>query len=520
MENFFLSLWAIVLDMAPYLLLGFMIAGLLYAFVPQTLIARHMARPGFRSVLNATLLGIPLPLCSCGVIPTTVGLRRAGVSRGACTSFLISTPQTGVDSILATYSVLGLPFAIVRPIAALVTGIFGGIATDKLMTPSDSPTGGGQRGEEGHCDAEESADGVVKVGCSCGCGCHDEDDCDDDCDCHDHDHSHAHNHAHNHDHICESATVPEASASGLSAFFRKLQTAFNYAFGELLEDVGKWLAVGLIIAAVITVAVPDNFFDALKDYPFVNMLIVLAIAIPMYVCATGSIPIALSLMMKGLTPGAALVLLMAGPAINSASMLVINKAFGRKQTVIYITTIIIGAILFGLGIDYLLPQEWFAVTATNAVDACCEGEDHGSWFSIGCSILFLLLLARALWHTYGHGHSHEHSHRPPLTPPQGEENRGAEAEDGCCCCGSGKESVAISFSQENNAQAEAVITIHGMNCSHCAKNAQDAILSVPGVKSAEVDHIAGSAVVKAAEGCALDIDAIKKAIEEAGYEAL
>lgn len=486
MENFFLSLWAIVLDMAPYLLLGFMIAGLLYAFVPQTLIARHMARPGFRSVLNATLLGIPLPLCSCGVIPTTVGLRRAGVSRGACTSFLISTPQTGVDSILATYSVLGLPFAIVRPIAALVTGIFGGIATDKLMTSPNSLTGGGQRSEEGHCDAEESADGVVKVGCSCGCGCHDEDDCDDDCDCHDH----------NHDHIGESATVPEASASGLSAFFCKLQTAFNYAFGELLEDVGKWLAVGLIIAAVITVAVPDNFFDALKDYPFVNMLIVLAIAIPMYVCATGSIPIALSLMMKGLTPGAALVLLMAGPAINSASMLVINKAFGRKQTVIYITTIIIGAILFGLGIDYLLPQEWFAVTATNAVDACCEGEDHGSWFSIGCSILFLLLLARALWHTYGHGHSHSHSHEHSHehshseAPPQEEDNRSTE------------------------------IKINGMNCSHCAKNAQGAILSVPGVKSAEVDHINGTALVVADEGCTLDLDAIRQAVAAAGYEVV
>ena len=492
MENFFLSLWAIVLDMAPYLLLGFMIAGLLYAFVPQTLIAKHMARPGFRSVLNATLLGIPLPLCSCGVIPTTVGLRRAGVSRGACTSFLISTPQTGVDSILATYSVLGLPFAIVRPIAALVTGIFGGIATDRLMTPSDSPTGGGLRGEEGHCDAEQGhcdADGVVKVGCSCGCGCHDEDDCHDDCDCHDHGHNHsAHSHSHGED--------DSSPYGGVRGGLKGLKTAFNYAFGELLEDVGKWLAVGLIIAAVITVAVPDNFFDALKDYPFVNMLIVLAIAIPMYVCATGSIPIALSLMMKGLTPGAALVLLMAGPAINSASMLVINKAFGRKQTVIYITTIIIGAILFGLGIDYLLPQEWFAVTATNAVDACCEGEDHGSWFSIGCSILFLLLLARALWHTYGHGHSHSHSHEHSHehshseTLPQEEDNRCTE------------------------------IKINGMNCSHCAKNAQGAIEAVAGVKSAEVDHIAKTAVITTDEDCTLDMEAIKKAVSDAGYEVV
>jgi len=461
MIEFFTSLWAIILDMAPYLLLGFFIAGLLYAFVPQTLIAKHMARPGFRSVLNSTLLGIPLPLCSCGVIPTTVGLRRTGASRGACTSFLISTPQTGVDSILATYSVLGLPFAIVRPIAALVTGLFGGVVTDKLLKDEAGNTGKsvqpGNPGISGEsntsCDCDDDDD---DCSCGCGCGCHDHSD--------------------------------EAHSN---SFFGKLKIALDYAFGELLEDVGKWLAVGLLIAAVITVAVPDNFFDALKDYPFVNMLIVLAIAIPMYVCATGSIPIALSLMMKGLTPGAALVLLMAGPAINSASMLVINKAFGRKQTIIYISSIIIGAILFGLGIDYVLPHDWFAVTASNAVDACCEGEEHGSWFSIGCSILFLALLARALYKTYFGHHHHHHDHDA------------AEVVDGCL---------------ETVAESKAVMIIEGMNCSHCAKNAQNAIASVPGVKAVEVDHITKTAVITADEGCLLDLEVIKKAVEDAGYE--
>ncbi len=485
--TFFDSLWAIVLDMAPYLLLGFFIAGLLYAFVPQTLIAKHMARPGFRSVLNATLLGIPLPLCSCGVIPTTVGLRRAGVSRGACTSFLISTPQTGVDSILATYSVLGLPFAIVRPIAALVTGIFGGIATDKLMssTPSNSPTGGGLRSEECHCEDDGEChcedDGVVKVGCSCGC----------------HDDEHSHNHSHNDEY--EGTSRAESSpCGGVRGGLNGLKKALGYAFGELLEDVGKWLAVGLLIAAIITVAVPDNFFDALKDYPFVNMLIVLAIAIPMYVCATGSIPIALSLMMKGLTPGAALVLLMAGPAINSASMLVINKAFGKKQMTIYITSIVIGAILFGLGIDYLLPHEWFAVTGAHTMDACCHAEEETSWFATGCSVLFLALLARALWHTLGH--------RPPLTPPQGEDNPRTEA-------------TALDTPLVGEPEG-VVITIEGMNCSHCAKNAQGAIEAVAGVKSAVVDHIAKTAIITANEDCSLDLEAIKKAVADAGYEVV
>ncbi len=469
METFLIflsSLWAIVLDMAPYLLLGFFIAGLLYAFVPQTLIAKHMARPGFRSVLNATLLGIPLPLCSCGVIPTTVGLRRAGVSRGACTSFLISTPQTGVDSILATYSVLGLPFAIVRPIAALVTGVFGGIATDRLFSK-----------EENAAPIAVADDAVVEAKCEC--GCHDDDDddccCGDDCHCHE---GHGH------------------------GFVAKMKKALGYAFGELLEDVGKWLAVGLLIAAIITVAVPDNFFDALKDYPFVNMLIVLLIAIPMYVCATGSIPIALSLMMKGLTPGAALVLLMAGPAINSASMLVINKAFGKKQMTIYITSIVIGAILFGLGIDYLLPHEWFAVTGAHTMDACCHAEEETSWFATGCSVLFLALLARALWHTLG-GHHH---HQTPSNSPTGGGHTRTEA-------------TALDTPLVGEPE-RVVISIEGMNCSHCAKNAQGAIEAVAGVKSAVVDHIAKTAIITANEGCSLDLAAIKKAVADAGYEVV
>ncbi|MCQ2255565.1 MAG: SO_0444 family Cu/Zn efflux transporter [Bacteroidaceae bacterium] len=483
--TFLTSLWAIILDMSPYLLLGFFIAGLLYAFVPQTLIAKHMARPGFRSVLNATLLGIPLPLCSCGVIPTTVGLRRAGVSRGACTSFLISTPQTGVDSILATYSVLGLPFAIVRPIAALVTGIFGGIATDRLMDlPSNDPSLPPHRGGDNHADGcvDESKEGVVE----CGCGCHSHEEA-------------SHNHAHNHSHSADESSP----CGGVRGGLRGLKKALGYAFGELLEDVGKWLAVGLLIAAVITVAVPDNFFDALKDYPFVNMLIVLAIAIPMYVCATGSIPIALSLMMKGLTPGAALVLLMAGPAINSASMLVINKAFGRKQMIIYISSIVAGAILFGLGIDYLLPSEWFAVTGTHTMDACCHAEEETSWFATGCSVLFLLLLARALWHTLGGGHHHT---TPSNSPTRGGHNH--------------PDGVNPPPVGEQEGVGRVLINIEGMNCSHCAKNAQNAIEAVPGVKSAAVDHIAKTAVITADDGCSLDLAAIKKAVEDAGYEVV
>lgn len=336
MISFFSSFWMLTLSMAPYLLLGFGIAGLLYAFVPAGAYERFLSRPGFRSVVNATLLGIPLPLCSCGVLPTAVSLRRSGASRDACMSFLIATPQTGVDSIFATYSLLGLPFALLRPVAALITGVAGGVVTDRLF-----------RGEGVPAYAGKSVSDV-----------------------------------------------------GHLSFYAKCRRAVVYGFGELVDDVGRWLFVGLMVAALITVGVPDGFFSSLQEYPLLNMLLVLLLAVPMYVCATGSIPIALSLMLKGMTPGAAFVLLMAGPAINVASMLVVNRAFGRKQTVIYIVTIVVGALAFGLLIDYILPSEWFLVYGgiTEHGAGCRNG--GASWWQIATGVLFMVLLLRALYNRY------------------------------------------------------------------------------------------------------------------------
>lgn len=437
MKEFFYSLWVLVLEMAPYLLLGFFIAGLLYAFVPQKLYAKHLQKPGFKSVLYSTLLGIPLPLCSCGVLPTTVSLRKSGASRGACTSFLISTPQTGVDSILATYSLLGLPFAIIRPIAALVTGLVGGFVTDLSFK-------------------DEKATDVV------------------------------------------SKNVENKNLT----FMQKLKVALQYAFGELLEDVGKWLVIGLLVSALITVAVPNDFFSALQDYPFLNMLIVLVIAIPMYTCATGSIPIALSLMMKGMTPGAAFLLLMAGPAINTASMLVINKAFGKKQTVIYIVSIVLGAITFGLVMDYLLPSSWFDVSHMNAAVACCE-EGHNEWFSIICSVVFLILLIKSFFH--GHHHHGEcgcgcHDH-----DDEGHCHCHEDDDDDCCCCG------------ENS---EVVLKVKGMCCSHCANNLRDAFLANDEIDSCEVDHNSGLVNIKFKEGRKMTKEQLAAVVDGLGYEVV
>lgn len=428
MIEFFNSLWKLVLEMAPYLLLGFFIAGLLYAFIPQRMFAKHLKQPGFKSVLYSTLLGVPLPLCSCGVLPTTVSLRRSGASRGACTSFLISTPQTGVDSILATYSLLGLPFAIIRPIAALITGLFGGLVTDAAF--------------KGEAEAN-------------------------------------------------SVEIKEKIKEDMT-FTEKLKVAFKYAFGELLEDVGKWLVIGLLVSALITVAVPNDFFAALKDYPFINMLIVLAIAVPMYTCATGSIPIAVALMMKGMTPGAAFVLLMAGPAINTASMLVINKTFGKKQTVLYIASIIAGALTFGLVMDYIMPGDWFSVSNLIATNSCCE-EGHSEWFSIACSIIFLVALARAVFHGH-HGECHCH-----------------DSECHChgehCECG-------------DHCHNETVLKVKGMCCSHCANNVKEALMQNEEIENVEISVESGRVEIEFKDDKNLPEERLKSIIESLGYEVV
>ena len=400
------EVWVLTNEMSPYLLLGFLLAGLMHEFLPSTLYTNHLGKNNFRSVFLAALFGVPLPLCSCGVIPTAMGLRREGASRGATVSFLIATPQTGVDSIIATYSLMGLPFAIIRPIAAFLTAILGGTLVNKIEAPSPLPL----LGSASKPNNQEEKNKTLPLGGS-------------------------------------------------------LKGAFRYAFVEMMEDIGKWLVIGLVIAGIITAAVPDSWFTAFQGNTLYSILFVLLFSIPMYLCATGSIPIALALMMKGLTPGAALVLLMAGPASNVASILIINKVLGRKTLAIYLFSIIAGAITFALGIDYLLPAEWFTAPLANMQECCAH---QPGWFSILCTVLMVLLLLNAL-----SPHSHHHCH--------------------CHDC------------EEEKSHCEAPIlhsslfTLHfkikGMTCNHCAANAQKAIASVKGVESVTVSLDDGMAQV-------------------------
>lgn len=412
------EVWVLTNEMSPYLLLGFLLAGLMHEFLPSTLYTNHLGKNNFRSVFLAALFGVPLPLCSCGVIPTAMGLRREGASKGATVSFLIATPQTGVDSIIATYSLMGLPFAIIRPIAAFLTAILGGTLVNRL-SPSPSLV---ERGAN-----------TIK-------------------------------------------NIPRPTREGYKGRVRSLLT---YAFVEMMEDIGKWLIIGLLVAGIITAAVPDSWFTAFQGNTLYSILFVLLFSIPMYLCATGSIPIALALMMKGLTPGAALVLLMAGPASNVASILIINKVLGRKTLAIYLLSIIVGAIVFALGIDYLLPSEWFTAPLANMQECCAH---QPGWFSILCTILMILLLLHALSpHKLFGEHHHCHCH---------------DCKEGNSLC----ESPTLNShpSTLNNKLSTINYKIKGMTCNHCAANAQKVIASVEGVESVTVSledglaHITGN----------------------------
>ena len=443
--NVLQAVLGIVNEMSPYLLLGFLLAGIMHAFIPDGWYTKYLSGNSFRSVVNAAIFGVPLPLCSCGVIPTAMSLRREGASKGAVVSFLIATPQTGVDSIFATYSLMGLPFAVVRPIAALFTAMIGGTFV----------TVGNKDDEQDEKNLKEE-------------------------------------------------TSRAYSEQPHLSFADRCVEALKFGFIEMMEDIGKWLVIGLIMAGLITVLVPDSFFEIFKDNTFLSMLLVLCVSVPMYICATGSIPIAVALMMKGLTPGAALVMLMAGPACNVASILVVNKVLGKKTLMLYLAAIVGGSILFGFGIDYLLPREWFT-DHLNDTHACCH--EVAGWFEWTCTgiltLLLLNVLRMKLMHKSACGCGHEHdSHHSHCS---------CDSHDSCCGHHSHHSHHSHSPHQQESTKTYMVC---GMTCNHCRANAEKVIRTVKGVESVTVDLQSGIATVT---GDGFDDESVKKAVESIGF---
>lgn len=339
--------WVILNDSAPYILIGFLMAALIKALIPDRLVAEQLGkRNGGAAVIKAALFGIPIPLCSCGVVPAAMGLRKQGASRGATTSFLVSTPETGIDSIAITWALMDPIMTVFRPIAAFVSAMVAGFlenrfGADEAATENDPMV----------TSASES--------CCCDGGC---------------------------------AAEP-AIASARISFFDRLRGSLRFAFGDLLADIGKWLAVGIILAGIVAYAVPESFFERYLGPGIAPMLIMLVAGIPIYVCATCATPFAAALVLKGLSPGAALVFLISGPATNAATMTVVYKLMGRKSLIIYLTSIAVCA----LGMGYLLDFVYSGL-GIRMVPAIGRGESEGlGWFSIASSVVLVVLIARSLW---------------------------------------------------------------------------------------------------------------------------
>jgi uncharacterized membrane protein YraQ (UPF0718 family) len=287
--------WDLVVESAPWLLAGYLLAGIIRQVIPSSWVERQLAPKGFVSIAKGAFIGAPLPLCSCGVIPTALAIRKAGASKGATSAFLVATPETGVDSISFSYAVLGPIFAITRPIGALVSAIVAGVLVNSLDKEVDK------------ADQNCSLEG----GC---CG------------------------------STQEETQPNVA--------QRFLNAVRYGYGKMISDTAKWLVIGLVAAAVITALVPQSFFLQWGDGILV-MLVMVVVGLPMYICATASTPVAASLLFAGLSPGAALVFMLTGPATNIATMGVIKEQLGLRSLVAYLVGVIGTAVFCGLLLNEL-----------------------------------------------------------------------------------------------------------------------------------------------------------------------
>ncbi len=364
--HFLEALWQLSIAMAPYILFGLVFAGILHEIVPDSIVTKHLGSDNVSSVVKSTLFGIPLPVCSCGVIPLATSIKKSGASKGATLSFLISTPITGVDSILATYGIFGWIFTIYRIITSMIIAVTAGILTNvfgktnekeneetntaskttfsavrvqhptqtaftpkatntppSFSTLSTQPSTLTSQMKASQSDANQNASLFT---------------------------------LHSSPASNQEATSCCSSGSCCDSEEKKgfsFAAAMKYTFITLLGDIAKPLFWGLLLGALITVAIPDNLSELLKTYNWLSYLIVIAIAVPMYVCATASLPIAAGLMLSGVSAGAAFVFLSAGPATNTVTIGVVKKMLGSRSLAIYLGTIVIGSILFGLGLDFV-----------------------------------------------------------------------------------------------------------------------------------------------------------------------
>ena len=377
------EIWNLTGEMSPYLLFGFAVAGLLSVVVQRDFVERHLGRTGWRQTLKATVIGVPMPLCSCGVIPVAASLRQHGAGKGATTAFLAATPQTGVDSIAATWGMMGSFFAAVRVLVAFVCGMVAGTLVD-AVEGADSQSDPAERAQE-----------------------------------------------------------PAAAPTG-----GKLRAAIRYGFVTLPGDIGRSLLIGLVIAGVLSALIPPDFFSSRLENSALIYLLITLVAIPMYVCSTGSIPVAMAFVRAGLPPGAVLVFLIAGPATNAATISMLWKVLGRRVVFIYLGTIIVVAWLCGALLDSLPFRVFDAAVMQHAMG--------GGWRwlpDISAGVL-LLVIAYAMV-----------------------QSRRCSGDTPCAACASGSH--------------ERDYVVSGMHCSRCAEAIKQAVLELDGVRAVHIQLAPG-----------------------------
>ncbi|RMD74745.1 MAG: hypothetical protein D6820_16105 [Lentisphaerae bacterium] len=407
--------WDIINELSPWLIFGFLLAGGLKWLVPDAFVYRHLGGTGPLAVFKAVILGVPLPLCSCGVIPAAMGLYRQGASRSATLAFLISTPQTGVDSIMVSAGFFGWPFALFKVLVASVTGVVGGM-----------------------------------------CG-----------------------------YLFEKREVREQRSEGSEAAvvqrpaFRDIVT---FVWSELFMGVWFWLMVGVLVSALISTLLPANAFKhTVLGSEWVGMLVMLLISLPLYICAVGSVPLAAALVHAGLPPGAALVMLLAGPASNFATMGAIYKVLGRRMLVIYLSVLVVGSLVGG-ALFNRMAKDLFPAGGVLSISHTLPHWLHGA-----SAVVFCLALGFAL-----------------LTALRRRFRRTAPP---ACCRHEAPEQAGHSIS----------LKVEGIRCSGCARKIEQNLRQLAHVRAVAVDVSSGVVKVSSEDGVELDVESIRKVLRELGY---
>ncbi len=332
----------LALESAPWLLFGLIAAGLIHAWLPMQLVGKALGGSGAMAVIKAALIGAPLPLCSCGTLPAAITLSRSGASRASTTSFLISTPETGVDSVALSWVLLGPIMALLRPIAAIISAISAGLMVGATEQPDQKRSGVVAEAE------------IPEQSCETAC-------------------------------CCASASAGTKSEQE-PGYWQRTYAGLRYAFTDLLDDLALWLLLGMVAAGAVVTLVPPGLLVQWGS-GLGAMLLVLLISVPMYVCATASTPLAHAMLFAGVSPGTVLVFLLAGPASNIASLALVRKELGGRALISYLSGISGVSILLGLTLDWIILVSGIDILSGSALNGEAAYEP-----SIVLSSLSLLLL--------------------------------------------------------------------------------------------------------------------------------